>query len=404
MSLVRTIAGTSLRKRPGRTLFSILGVGLGIAVAVAVFVLDHDTVLGLSLPGLTDWKPALEVRPSQGVDDPRGDLKQTKGVAGVSAIFQNEVSLRRALPSGEGVGGDSERVKQNTPPGEERVQARLFALEAANAAELDAYRVVEGRGLAPEASEREVLVGPQLAEALHLEPGDALLLSRPPRQPRMGCVDGVVKNLDPNEAEDVPVEESFRVAGLLAREKLGQRSQGMVVVVDFRWGKELYRGASLAPVYWVKQDPQVDIERLKSSLARSYSYQLNKSVLIGAAAQERAFRNGVRMAGLLALVLGLYVIFHTLSMSLVERVREVATLDALGASRAQITRIFLAEAVFIAGSAAIVGLAGGLLLARALLLVGVTTLGSGHRITMFDVPWGAVLGLAGAGLGVALLG
>src|SRR5262249_21997717 len=66
--------------------------------------------------------------------------------------------------------------------------------------------------------------------------------------------------------------------------------------------------------------------------------------------------------------------------------------------------IFLLEAVFIAGSAAVIGLAGGLALARVLLLLGVTTLGTGHRITLFDVPWGAVSGLAGAGLGVALLG
>ena len=43
------------------------------------------------------------------------------------------------------------------------------------------------------------------------------------------------------------------------------------------------KGASLSPVYCVRQDPQVDVERLKKSLACSYSYQLNKSVLVGAA-------------------------------------------------------------------------------------------------------------------------
>ncbi|MBK7644693.1 MAG: FtsX-like permease family protein [Planctomycetes bacterium] len=404
MSLVRTIAGTSLRKRPGRTLFSILGVGLGIAVAIAVFVLDHDTVLGLSLPGLTDWKPALEVRPTKGLEDPRSDLEHTAGVAGVAAFFQNEVSLRRAQPSGEGVGSDTDRVKENAPGGEERVVARLFAIESKGTAQLDAYRVDQGRDLEPSAQEREVLVGTELSEALHLVPGDVLLLSRPPQQPRMGCVDGVVKALDPNETIEVPVEERFTVVGVLAREKLGQRSKGMLAVVDYGWGKELYRGTSLAPVYWVRQNPQVDVENLKKSLAGSYSYQLNKSVLIGAAAQERAFRNGVRLAGLLALVLGLYVIFHTLSIALVERVREIATLHALGTSRAQITRIFLFEACVISVCAAALGIGGGLGLARASLLAGITTLGTGHRIELFVVPWPTVLGLAGIGLVVALLG
>src|SRR6185436_9313067 len=116
---------------------------------------------------------------------------------------------------------------------------------------------------------------------------------------------------------------------------------------------------------------RVDIEKLRASLGASFSYELNKSVLVGAAADERAFRNGVRMAGLLALILGLYVIFHTLSMSLVERVREVAVLSALGASRAQIARVFFAEALVIALCAGGAGVLGGLGLAKALLARGI---------------------------------
>jgi hypothetical protein len=82
MSLVTKIAGRSLRQRPARTLFSILGVALGIAIAVGVFTLDYNTVLGLSLPGLNDWKPELEVRPGQGVGDPHESLQATPGEAG----------------------------------------------------------------------------------------------------------------------------------------------------------------------------------------------------------------------------------------------------------------------------------------------------------------------------------
>jgi putative ABC transport system permease protein len=154
----------------------------------------------------------------------------------------------------------------------------------------------------------------------------------------------------------------------------------------------------------VQQDPKVDIERLRASLATAFSYDVNKTVMVGSAADERAFRNGVRMAGLFALVLGLYVIFHTLSMSLVERVREIASLHALGATRKQIAGAFFAEALVLALVAAALGLAGGLAFARVLLLKGVTTLGTGHRITLFDVPWGAVAGLVGLGVGIALLG
>ena len=89
-------------------------------------------------------------------------------------------------------------------------------------------------------------------------------------------------------------------------------------MLDYRYGATLYEGAHVQTRYWLKKDPQVDLENLQSSLGQAWSYQLKKSVIVGQAADERAFRNGVRFAGLLAMVFGLYVIFHTLSMSLAE--------------------------------------------------------------------------------------
>lgn len=393
MSLTRTIAGQSLLQRPARTLFSLLGIAVGIATVVGVFTLDYNTVLGLSLRGADDWKPAIELRPAAGVANPGAELGKTPGVASYTNFFQNDVVVRPRKPVATARGDGSQRV-------------RLFALESAALEKIAAVRLAAGRLLDPSAKEREVLIGDTLAAQLSLEPGDTLVLARPKRAPREACVDGVVKSVEAEtpDALDVPVEESFTVAGILLREKLGRRSQGSVVVADFAWARELYKGAKLDSVYWVQQDPNVDLERLRASLGTAFSYDLNKNVLVGAAADERAFRNGVRMAGLFALVLGLYVIFHTLSMSLVERVREVATLHALGATRKQIARIFFTEALVLSLIAAVLGLAGGLAGARVLLLKGVTTLGTGHHIEVFDVPWGAVSALVGLGVGIALLG
>lgn len=399
MRLVPTIARRSLLQRRTRTLFSAFGVALGIAVSVGVFTLDHNTVLGLSLPGLADWKPALEVRPARGLADARGDLVSTPGVAGVSAFFQNDVQIRRGR---EGKAKPPAGRLSETADGAPIV--RLVALEASSLSGMDALRVSVGSPIDPTSTVREVLVGEKLANELSLEPRDLVYLSRPSRPTTEDCIDGVRRKREPDDVALPPPALVFRVSGILAYEKLGRRSQGMIAVVDYAAGRELFAGVSIEPSYWVRQDPRVDIERLRSSLAASFSYELNKSVLIGAAADERAFRNGVRMAGLLALVLGLYVIFHTLSMGLVERVREVATLHALGCTRGQVARIFLAEALAISSLAAVLGLSGGLVMARGLLLLGITTLGTGHHIRSFDVPWVAVLSLTGLGVGVALVG
>jgi putative ABC transport system permease protein len=155
----------------------------------------------------------------------------------------------------------------------------------------------------------------------------------------------------------------------------------------------------------VERDPNVDLESLRAGLGQSFSYNIREGSVVGQQSDERAFRNGVRLAGLMALALGLFVIFHTLSMSLVERVREVGVLSALGATRAQILRVFFGEAIVISLIAGITGLGGGLLLAWQMLEHSISSLGITSVVRgSFVVPWNESLGLAGLGMGIALLG
>src|SRR6266850_2951889 len=236
MRLVATIAGRSLLQRPARTLFSALGVALGIAISVGVFTLDHNTVLGLSLPGLSDWKPELEVRPGPGLAHPREDLASTPGVAGVSAFFQDDVVVRRSPEAGPRPPG---RVVESSSGD---LQARLFALEASALERMGAVRLESGRSIDPSATEREVLVGEGLVTALSLRIGDRVQLARRTGSTDRDCVDGELRP-SPTADSMAPPTFHFRVVGILAREKLGRRSQGMVAIVDYAAGKGLASGA-----------------------------------------------------------------------------------------------------------------------------------------------------------------
>ncbi|MCP3915426.1 MAG: ABC transporter permease [bacterium] len=388
MGLASTIARRSLLQRPGRTLFSVLGIALGIATVVGVVTLDHNTILGLSIPHQNAVGPDIDVRPAAGRAGTSDDLREIEGVSSASRYFQNDAVVRTA----PGARGEA-NVRRS----------RLFALEAATIADFDVHRLARGRELDPGAVRREVLIGGALAEALQLDLGDKVWLSRPKRVGKKTCVDGELVEVA-GAREDVPVELEFEVVGILLREKLGRRSKGMVCLIDYAFGTDVYRGVHVEQRYWARRDPKVDVERLKASLGQSYSYELDKGVVLGQAADERAFRTGVRLAGLLALVLGMYVIFHTLSMSLHERIGEVGTLSAIGATRSQVARVFLLEAVLLAGLGALVGLVGGLLLARGLLAAGITTLGAGKHVGVFVVPWGTVASLAAVGFVIALIG
>jgi len=68
----------------------------------------------------------------------------------------------------------------------------------------------------------------------------------------------------------------------------------------------------------------------------------------------------------IALVVGSFVIFNTLSMTVAQRVRELATLRTLGASRKQVFRSVLLEGFVTGLVAAVVGLLCGLLIAKGL--------------------------------------
>ncbi len=382
MGFAAGLARKNLVQHPGRTTFSILGIAVGIATVVLVFTLDHNTMVGRKKIADRNWQADVEVRPKRGLENVRGELGDTPGVERISAHFQQDGLFR----AGAGT----------------RKPVRLFAIEAEAAPELGVYYLREGEHLDVAAVRPECLVGSKLAEQYGISVGDTVYIAQPLRRAKKVCVEGELQEL--GEPTPEPIDFPHRVAGVLEPELLGRRSGGNVVVVDYENGRELYGDTLIRESFWVKKDPTVDVERLQTNLGERFSFSVSEGAVVGQTADERAFRNGVRLAGLFALVLGLYVIFHTLSMSLVERVREVGLMNALGATRRQIARIFFGEACFIAITGGLLGAGAGLLMARTLLRNGVSTIGVGQRIFTFEVPWEIVGPLSGVGIGIALIG
>jgi len=372
---------------PGRSLFSILGVAVGIATVVAVFTLDHVTLLSRIQHLDPDYGADMEVRAAEDSSDPRAELLKMEGVAGVATFFQSDVGFRPRVAAGD--------------VGTERI--RLVGLEAEGARSLGVYFVEEGQDLSASEAGDGVLIGRSLADHFRLGLGDRVLLSQPRNAAKKKCVEGALTEV---QSEDVPArQKEFRVLGILGRDGIGRRAKGRMVVVDFDAGRELLKDAFIESQFWVKRSDTVDIEAMENSMAKNFTFERNQAKAVGQMADERAFRNGVRLAGLFALLLGLFVIFHTLSMSLIERVGEVGSLHSLGATRFQIAKVFLTEALVIAVSAGVLGLAGGVGLAALLLRRGISTLGvTGRPVGPFQVPWDSVMPLVLLGVGMALVG
>src|SRR5205085_3516248 len=73
--------------------------------------------------------------------------------------------------------------------------------------------------------------------------------------------------------------------------------------------------------------------------------------------------------GVVALLVGVFIIYNSVSISVVERIREIGTLRAMGATRKQIFGVILLEWVILGLVGSAGGLAIGIGLAKALIRI-----------------------------------
>jgi putative ABC transport system permease protein len=119
-----------------------------------------------------------------------------------------------------------------------------------------------------------------------------------------------------------------------------------------------------------------------------------------------SFRVGLFFVSLVALFVGFFLIYNTVSVSVVQRKREIGTLRCLGVLRRQILSLFVMEALAIGWAGSIAGIFTGILLANAALLVVGQTVNSlffqldvGNGVFALREIW---IGLA-VGMGVSVL-
>ena len=99
-----------------------------------------------------------------------------------------------------------------------------------------------------------------------------------------------------------------------------------------------------------------------------------------------SFRVGLFFVSLIALFVGFFLIYNTVSVSVIQRRKEIGTLRCLGIKRGELLRLIVAEALLLALASAAAGAALGWLLARAALVaVGETV---GNLFSLMDLAGG----------------
>jgi putative ABC transport system permease protein len=353
-----------MQRRPGRTLLTLLGIVLGVAASVAVAVTLRSTrEAHRDMFEAVTGRAALEVV-AQGLGgfpaELAEELGRIPGVRAAAPVIQTPALLagpRGAVPV----------LALGVDPARDEV-ARDYALR-------------HGRPLRPgPEGPTEVLLEAGFAEATGLSRGEtAGLLTVEGRTP-------------------------VRVVGLLEPRGAATFNGGAVVFLPLPAAQRLFGLAgkvnSVQLVLAEGADPDAVARAVKGRLPLGLTVQVPSARALAGRHPMAASEEGLTTLGTVSVVAGAFVILNAFLMNLGERRRQLALLRALGATRAQVTRLLLREAALLGGAGAALGIGLGWALALGMRQV------MGHVMTLTPPPlrwsWGTVLlGLA-LGPGMAL--
>ena len=163
----------------------------------------------------------------------------------------------------------------------------------------------------------------------------------------------------------------MRIGGILELSGLARASGGDILVTDVFTAQELLGKKGLVDRVDIVLDPGVSRADAEREIARRLPAGLSLEPPSRAAQTAdrmvRAFRLNLNALGSLTLLVGIFLIANAVSIAVLRRRPEIATLRALGASRSAIFSAFLAEGLAIGVAGTLSGEVLGLFVSRAAL-------------------------------------
>lgn len=317
--LATRLSVSHLARHPFRFALSAMGVAGGVALVVGVSSLGAsvDASLG-SIATTTAANANIEVRPA--------------GATGLRATTVDQVG---AVPGVVAAGGAVESFTRLRVGTHER-QVLLVGVDA-GIRRLTPARIISGTRIVDPAG---IVLQTSLAHELGTRAGASAEILTP-----RGWRPVVVGGVAPSGGPDARIV----VAELSTAQRLSGKD-GVVDVVYARGGRGVVAG----------------IKRVVGPAVRVGPPALRREDVGRLLASTRAALQG---ATLIALLVGLFLVYNTMTMAATERLQEAALLRAVGATRRQVVGMFVSEGVLLGIAGALAGVLGGSLLAHLLFTV-----------------------------------
>jgi len=181
--------------------------------------------------------------------------------------------------------------------------------------------------------------------------------------------------------------------------------------MDIGWAQELLgKAGTLSAVLFRVQDPknpEVVASRIAGVVPANVVVEPPSNRSAQVAKMLAGFHLNLTALSLVSLLVGVFLVYNTISASVVRRREEIGILRSIGVSSAQVRWLFLGEALLYGLIGSLLGIAGGLLIARSLLRAVATTISNLYVLTSIEhtyLPWGQVMLVFFFGLAATLLG
>jgi len=358
-----------LRRHPLLALLNVLSVALGIAVYLAIQIANHSANQSFAAGiDLVAGKSHLEVRGD--VDEtlwPR--LAREPGVKAVTGLVEGVITF----PDWPGeylrvIGVD---LFSGEP-------FRTFTIGRQGKSPPLEYWMGRGPALALTA---------EFARARGLKVGDEVRI----------VVNSEVRTV--------------RVAALIEGGDSPGAAQSRFAVMDIGWAQELFfRQGRLTSIQLLLDDPghaatvaaQINAglpPGLRAEPPRQRSFQVQNML--------SAFQLNLTALSMVSLLVGVFLIYNTISASVARRRVEIGILRSMGATRWEVRSLFLGEAVALGACGIVLGGLGGVTLARLLTGAVAKTVSSLYVLLSIDRSWlsmGQFVTAGIFGLGAVLIG
>ena len=372
LNLLRHISLKHARLQKAQLLMAVSGICLGVAAMVSIDLVNRSVLSSFeeSINQITG-RAALQIT---GADSgfPEEMLDRIQGVAGVEY----------AVPVIE--------TNANFSGGKERA-LMILGIDVLQDHKIRDYSITDESADIPD-------------PLLFLAKRDSILLTR-----TMAAQEGI-KIDDEIKVQTVAGIKTFKVRGLLNPEGPARVAGGDIAVMDVYAAQMAFGKEGRIDRIDVSFLPGVTYntmqERIAKALPEGYSIDTpagrtkQVEVLLG------RFQNSMNLIGSLALFVGMYLIYNAVSITIVQRRKEIGILRAIGAAKYQVAGMFLAETVVVSVIASLLGVGLGFFFAKAavgLVAQSVTEMYVKASVAEISFSWSASIDKAGIGVLASLV-